>query len=101
MMQLSNVFQRSLHVDSLEAVRAEGKYIYTNDGQKLLDASCGAAVSSIGHGNKRIIACVHEQLSTLDYVFFNTFATPVSAKNFQTIVNIIISIIRRFSQLKN
>lgn len=87
-MNSANVFSRSLNTDSLQAVRAEGNYIYTNDGQKLLDGSCGAAVSSIGHGNKRVIASALEQYETLDYVFSNTFVNPVSTykKSFEIVV---------------
>lgn len=32
----------------------KGKYLYTKDGRKILDASGGAAVSCLGHGNTRI-----------------------------------------------
>ena len=76
-MELSNVFPRSLRTDPIQAVRAEGNYIYTKDGQKLLDGSCGAAVSSIGHGNKRVIEGIADQLQTLDYVFSGTFSNAV------------------------
>ncbi|CAF1406302.1 unnamed protein product [Rotaria sp. Silwood1] len=63
----SNVFHRSLTYEPLQAVRAEGNYIYLKDGRKLLDGSSGAAVSSLGHGNKRVIAAILDQLQTVDY----------------------------------
>lgn len=35
-------------------VSGKGNNLYTKDGEKIFDASGGAAVSSLGHGNKRI-----------------------------------------------
>ena len=35
-------------------VSGKGNYLYIIDGRKIFDASSGAAVSSLGHGNKRI-----------------------------------------------
>ncbi len=59
--------------------RAGGNYIYDKDCRKFLDGSCGAAaVSSIGHGDKRVIADIIDQLHTLDYVFCGTFINNVS-----------------------
>ncbi|CAF3549927.1 unnamed protein product [Rotaria sordida] len=69
----SHVFHRSLTYEPLQAVRAEGHYIYLNDGRKLLDGSSGAAVSCIGHGNKRVIAAILDQLQTVDYVHSGIF----------------------------
>ncbi|CAF5117440.1 unnamed protein product [Rotaria sp. Silwood1] len=73
----SNVFHRSLTYEPLQAVRAEGNYIYLKDGRKLLDGSSGAAVSSLGHGNKRVIAAILDQLQTVDYVHSGTFSNKV------------------------
>ena len=73
----SSVFHRSLHSELPQAVRAEDNYIYVKDGRKLLDGSCGAAVSSIGHGDKRVIAAILDQLQTVDYVFSGTFSNKV------------------------
>jgi adenosylmethionine-8-amino-7-oxononanoate aminotransferase len=76
----TNVFHRSLHNELPRAVRAEGNYIYDKDGRKFLDGSCGAGVSSIGHGDKRVITGITDQLQTLDYVFCGTFSNNVSYK---------------------
>ncbi len=74
----SYVFHRSLNNEPLYAVRAEGNYIYLKDGRKLLDGSGGAAVTNIGHGNKRVIAGILDQLQTVDYIHSGTFANKVS-----------------------
>ena len=73
----SKIFHRSLNKEPLHAVRAEGNYIYLQDGRKLLDGSGGAAVTNIGHGDKRVIAAILDQLQTVDYVHSGTFANKV------------------------
>ncbi|CAF2983336.1 unnamed protein product [Rotaria sp. Silwood2] len=54
----SNVFHRRLNHEPLYAVRAEGNYIYTKDGRKLLDGGVGSGVTTIGYGNKRVAEVV-------------------------------------------
>jgi len=43
------------------AERAEGAYIYTDDGRKLLDFTCGIAVTNTGHCHPRVVAAIREQ----------------------------------------
>ncbi len=43
------------------AERAEGSYIYTTDGRKLLDFTCGIAVTNTGHCHPRVVAAIREQ----------------------------------------
>lgn len=49
----SLVLHRSLHSDPLHVVAAEGHYLHLSNGQKILDASGGAAVACLGHGETR------------------------------------------------
>ena len=49
----SSVLHRSLHEDPLHVVKAQGNYLHLTNGQKVFDATGGAAVSCLGHGNKR------------------------------------------------
>ena len=46
----------------IEAERAEGNYIYTTDGKKLLDLISGISVSNVGHRHPKVIAAIKEQL---------------------------------------
>lgn len=48
-------------------VRAQGVYLYTADGQQILDAAGGAIVTNIGHGRERVVAKVAE--ATRDYTY--------------------------------
>ena len=41
--------------------RAEGSYIYTEDGRKLLDFTCGIGVTNTGHCHPKVVAAIREQ----------------------------------------
>lgn len=43
------------------AERAEGPYIYTDDGRRLLDFTCGIGVTNTGHCHPRVVAAIREQ----------------------------------------
>ena len=43
------------------AERAEGSYIYTADGRKLLDFTCGIGVTNTGHCHPKVVAAIREQ----------------------------------------
>src|SRR6202522_3079995 len=60
-----------------QAVRGEGCFIYTSDGQRYLDAAGGAAVVTIGHGVAEIANAMAAQASRLAYVHSSQFQTAV------------------------
>jgi len=43
------------------AERAEGAYIYTDDGRKLLDFTCGIGVTNTGHCHPKVVEAIREQ----------------------------------------
>ena len=43
------------------ADRAEGSYIYTDDGRKLLDFTCGIGVTNTGHCHPKVVEAMREQ----------------------------------------
>ncbi|OAA68538.1 exocyst complex protein exo70 [Niveomyces insectorum RCEF 264] len=47
--------------------RGEGKYLILDDGRAILDASGGAAVACIGHGDRRVADAVLNQMQTVAY----------------------------------
>ncbi len=49
----SAVLHRSLHHDPLRVVSAKGNYLHVSNGQSILDATGGAAVACLGHGDER------------------------------------------------
>lgn len=50
-------------------VRAEGIHFWDDQGARYIDASCGPMVSSLGHGDRRVIEAMTAQALRLDYVF--------------------------------
>ena len=55
---------RDLNKDYVEIVHGEGNYLHTRDGRMVFDASSGAAVSCLGHGNQDVIRAISQQLAT-------------------------------------
>ena len=57
-------------------VRGEGVYVYTQDGEKLLDAPASLWYCNIGHGRGEIADAVAKQIRTLEaYSNFQEYAT--------------------------
>ena len=56
------------------AVRGEGIYLHTADGQAIVDASGGAAVACLGHGNRRIADAIGRQAAAMAYAHTGTFS---------------------------
>lgn len=74
----SGLLHRSLEKAPQTVVKAEGLYLYMQDGKPVLDACGGAAVVSVGHGNKEVIELVKNQLCTVPYVSASGYTTPVA-----------------------
>ena len=65
--------------------RAEGVYVWTERGQKLMDAFAGLAVVNVGHGRREIAEAIAEQTVRLAYYpttrqFSNRPAAELAAK---------------------
>ena len=57
---LSHILQRSLLNTPLKAVSGEGVYITDSDGKQYLDACGGAAISILGHNNRKVINAIKQ-----------------------------------------
>lgn len=55
--------------------RAEGMYIYDTEGNKYLDVASGVSVSNIGHGNKKVLAAMEEQMNKVTFVYAGHFTS--------------------------
>ncbi len=75
---MTHVFHRHLRHTPPVAVSAEGMWIRDADGREYLDASGGAAVSSLGHGHADVIAAMHAQIDKLAYAHTSFFSTEVA-----------------------
>src|SRR5262245_55026202 len=51
--------------------RAEGVYVYTSDGQKILDGMSGLWCVALGYGRKELSEAAYKQLMELPY--YNSF----------------------------
>jgi len=71
----SRVFYRSLRDDFPVAAAAGGVYLTDSTGKQYLDASGGAAVSCLGHGNKRVIEAVKAQLDQMAFAHTSFFTS--------------------------
>jgi len=69
----ANFFPR-LEGDLPTIARAEGVYLYTADGQRLIDAAGGVgAVTSIGHAVPEVVEAIARQLRTVAFVPWTQF----------------------------
>lgn len=59
--------------DPLLISSAEGIYLHTSDGKKILDGICSWWVNLHGHAHPRIAKAIAEQASTLEHVIFAGF----------------------------
>lgn len=55
-------------IDTLKITKAEGSYLYTVDGQKILDASAGAIVGNIGWGRAEVAEAAAEAMTGKGYI---------------------------------
>lgn len=69
----SRVFHRSLKGEIPQAEGGQGAYLRDAQGKQYLDASGGAAVSCLGHGDPRIIGAIKQQLDKLAFAHTSFF----------------------------
>src|SRR5580698_6079950 len=70
---MSRVLHRSGAIPPI-AVRGDGITLITADGRTIIDASGGAAVACLGHGNRRIAEAIGRQAATMAYAHTGTFS---------------------------
>ncbi|CZT50522.1 related to ARG8-acetylornithine aminotransferase [Rhynchosporium secalis] len=58
------LLDRHLHRSFPVVESAKGHYLHLTDGRTIFDATSGAAVSCLGHGNQRVIDAMTAQLTT-------------------------------------
>lgn len=63
-----NVLLRNLTRDMPVIERGDGIYLHDRSGKRYLDASSGALVVSVGHGNREVADAIHAQLCRVGYV---------------------------------
>ena len=75
--QNSAVLHRHLCQNFLSLSSARGNYLSFSNVQKIFDASGGAAVACIGHGDVRVMEAVTKQMREAAYCSTLFFTTPI------------------------
>lgn len=75
---MSHIIHRSLRQTPPLAVSASGVTVRDSSGKTYIDASGGAAVSSLGHGHPHVIAAMHRQIDACAYAHTAFFTTEVA-----------------------
>jgi len=76
---LSPVWGRAVPA-SLIASHGEGPWLYTVDGRKLLDFTCGIGVTNTGHAHPRVVAAVQAQAAKILHAQVNVvYSEPLIA----------------------
>jgi 2,2-dialkylglycine decarboxylase (pyruvate) len=58
-------------------VRAEGSWVFTDDGRRLLDFTSGQMSAILGHAHPEIVATVRAQVAELDHLYSGMLSRPV------------------------
>ena len=66
-------------LDPIAIDRAEGVYLYTPEGKRILDFNAQLMSVNIGHGDRRVIDAINEQAAKLQFVQ-PAFATEIRGK---------------------
>lgn len=69
----SYVLHRTLKTKLPNIARGDGNYLIDTDGKRYLDACGGAAVSCLGHSNKRVIQAVTDQINRVAFAHTGFF----------------------------
>ncbi|QGW83422.1 aspartate aminotransferase family protein [Variovorax paradoxus] len=75
---MTHVFHRHLRQSPPIAAGSNGMFIRDAEGREYLDASGGAAVSSLGHAHPEVLAAMHAQLDKLAYAHTSFFTSEVA-----------------------
>ena len=75
---MSHIIHRSLRQTPPRVSGASGITVFDTAGKAYLDASGGAAVSSLGHGHPDVIAAMHRQIDRCAYAHTAFFTTEVA-----------------------
>ena len=74
----SAILHRDLHKKPHQVIEASGLYLTLSDRRRIIDATCGAAVSCIGHGDRRVRDAISAQITKLDCCHSLFFSCPSS-----------------------
>ena len=56
------------HYTWLEVDRGEGSWLFTRDGRRVLDLTCGIAVTPVGHAHPKVVSAIQAQAAKLTHI---------------------------------
>lgn len=71
----SAIFHRTPDQKYPRAVAGQGIYLRDEEGKLILDGSCGAAVSCLGHGNQEVIDAIIDQAQRMAFAHTSFFTS--------------------------
>ncbi|KAJ5249632.1 hypothetical protein N7489_000042 [Penicillium chrysogenum] len=74
----SAILHRDTRFVPKKAIGGKGCYVFLEDGTKFLDATGGAAVSCLGHGNEQVTQIIKDQMDQISYCHSAFFGTQVA-----------------------
>lgn len=80
------LIDRSLNEIPFEVVGSKGNYLHMSNGQKIFDATGGAAVACVGHGNREVREAVMDQMEVNSYCNSMLFTNSINGKLAQEII---------------
>lgn len=69
----SSVLHQQIKHDPPKIVSGKGNYLLTSDNAEIFDATGGAAVACVGHGNARLKEAIAQQLDKIAYCYLPFF----------------------------
>ena len=84
---MTDVFHRRIGTSMPLAVRGDGVYVIDENGKRYIDASCGAAVSCLGHNDQDVIKAVQSQVEKIPFAHSTFFSTRPAEELASFLVN--------------
>jgi len=75
--QESHVLSGEMHRQYISIERSEGIYLYDQDGRRIIDASGGPIMASLGHGLDEMADALRDQAKKCVFAFRWDFTTPI------------------------
>ncbi|MEM8507038.1 MAG: adenosylmethionine--8-amino-7-oxononanoate transaminase [Bacteroidota bacterium] len=81
--------QHQLYPETVPITKAEGVFLYDENGNRYIDGISSWYTCMYGHGNAHITGAVAKQMQTLDFVMFSGFTHPPAVELSEKLIEIL------------
>lgn len=81
--------QHGLNPQHTAITKAEGVYLYDDQGKRYIDGIASWYTCMYGHCNPTIVEAVHQQMQTLDHVVFTGFTHPAAIELSEALIDLL------------